>query len=283
MRTIHVCRRVSSSKRACSRDWRREFRDRNLPEVDVALQLFRAEAKRHKDPALFDRLCEKRLTGMPIQYCLGSWDFCSLSDILVRPPVLIPRPETEELVRLVQQHMSPTDCRILDVGTGSGAIAAALLHENKSLHAMCIDVSPAAVQLASDNMELFDLSDRAQVKKCSIEEFGGIYDGFQFDVLVSNPPYIPSSVVDALEDQVLHYEDRGALDGGTDGFSVTRQILRHCSRLVRPGGKVLMELDDGQPTVLCNSETDLFAHMEAVTDMYEKDRFFVGMLPTNSN
>lgn len=207
---------------------------------------------------IFESMCEQRLRRVPVQYILGDWDFHELT-LSVKPPVLIPRPETEQLVELVlAAHRS--DCaansrsvRFLDVGCGTGAIGLALL--NKLHNATCVglDIRLDAANLALFNAKLTGLDDRYRVEHIE----GGVAEYFVkedmlFDVLVSNPPYIPSADMISLEPEVVSYEDERALCGGADGLDVIRTILTRVPSLLRREGPrmVWLEVDPSHPPLI---------------------------------
>ena len=163
----------------------------------------------------FEQMCLRRLARQPVQYILGDWDFHELT-LQLRAPVLIPRPETEQLVEMVlAAHGDQPALRLLDVGCGSGAIGLALL--NKLPRATCvgIDIREEAVDLSAENAALVGVAARYS----ALHVPGGIaaFTAEQpFDVIVSNPPYIPAADMPGLAPEVRRYEDHAALCGGTD-------------------------------------------------------------------
>lgn len=199
--------------------------------------------------------CVQRAQRMPVQYILGNWDFFGLC-FECRAPVLIPRPETEELVERVLATF-PTDApaapRILDVGAGTGAIGISLLHAflhresaastTSTTKASCLglDISPAAVSLSALNAQRLLPPSLPSPYSCLLSSFldysqSGHGDGL-FDLVVSNPPYIPSDEMTALEPEVAVYEDHVALHGGEDGLDMVRELLAGAGRLLRPTGR----------------------------------------------
>lgn len=214
----------------------------------------------------FEAMCAQRLNRVPVQYILGDWDFRELT-LALRAPVLIPRPETEELVGHVIESCAnsgaPADrpLRFLDVGCGSGAIGLALLHELPSTFCIGIDVSQAAANLAAHNAERCGLSRRyeAHLVPGGVANYGrGDAAGAHasaftpFDLIVSNPPYIPRADMATLEPEVACHEDDRALCGGADGLDVVRDLLRAAPRLLRPDGPrtIWLEVDTSHPLLL---------------------------------
>jgi release factor glutamine methyltransferase len=191
---------------------------------------------------ILKRFCLERMKRRPIQYIIGDWDFYGLT-LLCREPILIPRPETEELVEnivLSYSHYYDKPLRVLDIGCGTGAIGIALL--TKFPHAECIgiDINPKAIQLArlnADNM-LNESKNRYTVINQSFMDFlqwytNGVSHGDGFDIIVSNPPYIPLSDMNDLDEEVILYEDHNALCGGDDGLDVISEICQHVTKLLK--------------------------------------------------
>lgn len=185
--------------------------------------------------ALVHRRVAERI---PVAYLTGRREFWSLP-LRVTSDVLVPRPETETLVQAVIE-LAPR--RIAEVGTGSGAIAAALATELPNLEIVATDVSKPALEVARGNLERLGLADRVELR---------LGDGLAplgtdtFDAIVSNPPYIPSGDIEGLAPELAH-EPRGSLDGGSDGMTlITRLVCEGPMRLSRPGHLVL-EIGQGQ-------------------------------------
>ena len=221
-----------------------------------ALSLHAAEPLDAAAAHTFEAMCARRLERVPVQFILGDWDFHDLT-LDVEPPVLIPRPETEELVEHVLQAHSSSSAddglAILDVGCGSGAIGLALLNRMQGAKCIGIDVSPVAVALSTSNAERCGLGQRYE----AVLAEGGIASWSpparsSFDVIVSNPPYIPRSDMATLEPEVAWHEDDGALCGGDDGLDVVRELLLSAPRLLRPAGPraIWIEFDTSHPPLL---------------------------------
>ncbi|KAM9482089.1 MTRF1L release factor glutamine methyltransferase isoform 1-T1 [Clarias gariepinus] len=197
-------------------------------------------------------LCSKRLTRMPVQYVIEEWDFRDLT-LKMRPPVFIPRPETEELVSLVLKHLRSQwrehPLRCLEVGCGSGAISLSLLQSIPQLKAVALDQSQEAVCLTKENAERLGLLDRLEVYHLDIMKDADLTlrSCAPVDVIVSNPPYLFSQDMESLQEEILRFEDHSALDGGFDGMSVIRQILTLAPRLLTDEGHLYLEVDPRHP------------------------------------
>jgi release factor glutamine methyltransferase len=208
-------------------------------------------------------LCEDRCADQdrPLQYVLGNWGFCG-HEFLCRQPILIPRPETEELVELVRANLQSLlvsrgagagPLRVLDIGCGTGAIGVALLAPesdsweeqgcdiSEGLFVTAIDINPQAVELALENADRIlgaDRSCRYRAVHCSVQDFGTaqlLQADAAFDVVVSNPPYIPRAQLASLDRSVRDFEDPRALDGGEDqGLELIKLIIARCPLLMRP-------------------------------------------------
>jgi release factor glutamine methyltransferase len=191
----------------------------------------------------FQGLVVRRLAREPIAYITGRKEFWSL-DFAVGPGVLIPRPDTEtviEAARNLSWDRGAALC-IADLGTGSGAILMALLKEFPNARGTGFEHSPLAFAYAKANLEEHGLEERGEI-------IGGDWNDAPteaFDLVVSNPPYIPSHDIETLEPDVRLHEPRAALDGGPDGLDAYRGLAGLLPRLLRPGGMALLELGQGQ-------------------------------------
>ncbi|XP_017335536.1 MTRF1L release factor glutamine methyltransferase isoform X1 [Ictalurus punctatus] len=197
-------------------------------------------------------LCSKRLTRMPVQYVIEEWDFRDLT-LKMRPPVFIPRPETEELVSLLlkdlRSQLGVRALRCLEVGCGSGAISLSLLHSVPQLKAVALDQSQEAVCLTKENADRLGLLDRLEIYHLDIlkEADLTLRSCGPVDVIVSNPPYLFSQDMESLQAEIHRFEDHSALDGGLDGMSVIRQILTLAPRLLTDEGRMYLEVDPRHP------------------------------------
>jgi release factor glutamine methyltransferase len=189
-----------------------------------------------------ESLVGRRLQREPIQYVVGSVEFYGRS-FKVDQRVLIPRPETELIVDQVlafaAERRSP-NLRILDIGTGSGAIAITLAAELPGVSVTATDISSDALAVARENARAIAVDDRIEFVHCSLaEEVSGL-----FDVVVSNPPYVLAGFLSGQDVQPeLSYEPRTALDGGTDGMSVYRPLIRGLGTILEQRGAAFIEID----------------------------------------
>ena len=227
------------------------FRNEGIPdpENDAALLLshltgrpvleLRLDMDTHPDPAVlsaYQELAEKRLGRIPLQYILGEAPFCGRL-FKVDPRVLIPRPETELLCEwaldVLKDLPSP---RVLDLCCGSGCIGLTVKAERPDARVTLSDISEDALNVTAVNAVRLS-SDVSVCRSDLLEELSGC----AFDLIVSNPPYIPSSVCDHLQPEVMK-EPRLALDGGHDGCSLYRRIIETAPSVLVPGGKLMLEI-----------------------------------------
>lgn len=211
----------------------------------------------------------RRAQRVPVQYILGAAAFREL-ELTVTPDVLIPRPETEVLVD-VALELLPTDGRVLDLCCGSGAIALSLKWELPEISVVATDISQAALAVARANGASCDL----EIEWLSSDLFA-VVDG-DFDLVVSNPPYVKSSDLDHLEPEVRDHEPQLALDGGTDGLDYYRRIAHQASDYIRPGGHLLLEVGEGQSAEVEKllAEVECFAEVQTKLDLNEVPRVVV--------
>lgn len=208
--------------------------------LDIVTEPRRVVTQQQADAV--DALARRREAREPMGYILGSKQFWTL-DLKVGPGVLIPRPETETLVEAALAalpHGAPA--RVLDLGAGSGAILLALLSERPMATGVGIDISAEAIAVAAANAAAFGMKERAQWRQ------GDWLDGVEgrFDLVVSNPPYIPNAEIAALAPEVAQYEPRLALDGGADGLDAYRTIFARLPGALKRGGAFAVEIGAAQ-------------------------------------
>ena len=209
-------------------------------------------------------IAEKMKDGAPLQYALGSTEFFGIR-LGVNPAVLIPRPETEELAeKVIEEVRSRGGGRVLDLCTGSGAIAIAVA-KNSSAEVTATDISEAACTVARANAT----GAGASVKVLAGDMFAPVAEE-KFDVIVSNPPYIPHGDIAGLQDRVKKFEPLSALDGGEDGLDFYRTIAREGAEHLTAGGVIFLEFGEGQ----ADAVKELFAAFdtEVYLDMQGKER-----------
>ena len=198
--------------------------------------------------AAFLRLVERRAAGEPFQYVTGRQEFYGL-DFEVTPDVLIPRPETELLVEAALEVLRGQDAPLVcDVGTGSGCIPVALLHERADARAVALDISPAALNVARRNAERHNVSERFEtlVSDCFDALREGGQQGRTFPLIVSNPPYVAERDLEGLQREVREHEPRVALTPGGDGLSVIRRLVTEAPDFLTPRGHLLFEIGFNQ-------------------------------------
>lgn len=185
-------------------------------------------------------LVQRRTRGEPLQYLVGSVFFYNV-ELKLSPAVLIPRPETEELVdRIVKDHSVPPQS-VLDLGTGSGAIAIALAKAWPQSYIVAVDLSEEALAVAAQNALLNGV--QKQIAFVRSDWYSALTE--TFDLIVSNPPYLRRGELDRLQREVQH-EPRRALDGGPDGLEAITRIIRGSPRFLNPNGRLYLEIDTEQ-------------------------------------
>lgn len=191
----------------------------------------------------YEAAIARRASGEPVQYITGQQEFYGLM-LKVSPAVLIPRPETELLVEAVLARvLKEESVRILDVGTGSGAIAIALAHNLPMAQVTAVDLSDAALAMAKENASAHGVIERVRFLASDLLE---AFTDEVFDVVVSNPPYVPELDRESLERQVREQEPGLALFAGLDGMDVYKRLVPQAWVGLRPGGLLAMEIGYGQ-------------------------------------
>jgi release factor glutamine methyltransferase len=242
--------------------------------------------------AEFKRLLSRRYKHEPIQYILGQWEF--LDHVFkIQSPLLCPRPETEELVmKIVKEQVqggsanNDSPLRILEIGCGTGVIGISLAAQLPNAQVLAIDIEPVAIQISMENaQQILGDEDGSRYKAilCSAAEYflGENNDGpaKKFDMIVSNPPYIPTEDYKSLSPDVKDYESEYALHAGEDGLEVIYDIVQGLSRWCRPGAICWMEVDPTHPKLLkayllsTKRDNKGVAFLSAHEDMFGKQRF----------
>ena len=215
----------------------------------------------------------RRSAGEPLQYILGTCNFMGL-ELTVNPSVLIPRPETEQLVDLALKCFKGGSA--LDLGTGSGNIAIALAKFALQSQIVSIDISAKALETARANARANLVEDRIKFVKANIlneDEILKVTKDDKFDLIISNPPYIPTNQLGSLPQDVQEEPIR-ALDGGEDGLNFYRIIIKYTPHLLRSGACLMMEFGDGQAEAIKKLvETQkVFSSIEIVKDLAGRER-----------
>ena len=227
-----------------------------------------------KDAEKILNLAKKRLTGEPLQYILGSQEFMSLP-FLVTKDTLIPRQDTETLVEFVLDEKEDIPLSVLDIGTGTGCIPISLAHSRQNFTCTGIDVSKNAIEIARKNAENLDLSERVTFEICDILSD---IPRSQFDIVVSNPPYIKSSDIPNLQTEVRDFEPHIALDGGNDGLLFYRRICDISPKILKRGGLLAFEIGYDQRDDVFDIMTKQFKNIKTVKDLCGNNRVIAGCL-----
>lgn len=214
-------------------------------------------------------LIERRAKREPVAYILGNWDFMGLN-FKVNSNVLIPEQDTEVLVEEAMRY-TEDGFKVLDLCTGSGCIALSLLNYTNDTRAVCTDISGEALDVAKENAESLRLSDRVTFVKTDL--FPG-EDMGKFDIIVSNPPYIATKVIETLAPEVKDYEPRLALDGSEDGLLFYRRIVDSVQKYLFSSGYLFLEIgyDQGKALTDMLKENGHFHDIEVIRDYAGNDR-----------
>ena len=255
-----------------------------LSSGDVHVPVYARDWERH-DTCLTELQCVKletlvqcRMSHMPLQYLVGNWDFRDIT-LLCRPPVFIPRPETEKIVDIIKENLPGAGCNLLEIGPGTGAVSLSLLHECHDIASVtCVDRSKAAVELTLANAELLGLSHKIKVESGRVGTDIEINLDERYDMIYSNPPYILRKDLPTLAPHITLYEDLRALDGGAEGLDVILPILELSGLKLESGGLVILEVDPCHPYILPDKLDKLnhrFTVVDVVKDFTDRDRFMV--------
>lgn len=236
-------------------------------------------------------LIAKRAAHVPLQHLTGEQDFMGLS-FLVNKDVLVPRQDTEVLVEEVMKHLHD-GMRILDLCTGSGCILLSLLHYSNDCEGVGTDLSPQALAVARENYERL-LTARPEMRARFLEGdlFTALESGKEsdhaatgerdlsrkrFDIIISNPPYIETGVIDTLMPEVREHEPLTALDGGADGLVFYRRIVKEAGACLNGGGMLFFEIGCGQAEAVCGLMAEAgFCEIQVVRDFAGLDRVVYG-------
>ncbi|NBB52915.1 peptide chain release factor N(5)-glutamine methyltransferase [Rhizobium sp. CRIBSB] len=220
--------------------------------------------------AALDAMIERRMRREPVSRILGRKGFWKIM-LSVTPDVLSPRPDTESLLDVVLPAFAPGQpFEMIDLGTGSGAILLAVLAERPAARGVGTDISFEALAVARENAASLDLDGRATFLRT---EWATGFGDRSFDLVVSNPPYIPSADIDTLDPEVRDHDPRLALDGGPDGLDPYRILAPEIMRILRPGGIFAVEIGwDQGPAVKALFEAAGFADVKVVRDLSDRNR-----------
>jgi release factor glutamine methyltransferase len=221
-------------------------------------------------------LVKRRANREPLQHLLGSTSFCGF-EIAVTPAVLIPRPETELLASRAWEYVSSItreSVAVLDFGTGSGCLAISIAAKCPRARIHAVDISDAALAVARENARTHGTGER--ITFCASDGFAALPGGLRFDLIVSNPPYIPSEEIGTLDREVRDFDPRLALDGGADGLDFYRRLAEQGSGRLREDGRLMAEFGDGQAEAVRAIFEGQGWKVEAVEkDFAGKERFVI--------
>ena len=243
----------------------------DLSREALYIHLHRQLLKEEKEK--LESLMKRRISGEPLQYIIGHQEFWSI-DFKVDPRVLIPRPETELLVEqsllILLKTLSKKRPSVLEIGTGSGAIAIALAKEERDLFLMATDISREALVLAKENAKSAGLSDQIKFINGDLFSPFRLFKGREpFDMILSNPPYIPCPEIPKLAREVRDYEPIIALHGGEDGLEFYRNITSQAPFYLQQGGWLLLEVgqDQGNKVSEMIEKGGCFKGVELIQDL----------------
>ena len=244
-------------------------RDRPLTETENGTNVTEADTDTRKKIDKYWELISKREMRIPLQQLTGVQEFMGL-EFYVNEHVLIPRQDTETLVELILNEHKEKNISLLDVCTGSGCIAVSLAKLGGYADVTALDLSEEALKVAKSNGE--KLLDHP-VKFIKSDMFSALDPENRYDVIVSNPPYIPSQVIEGLEPEVKDHEPRMALDGEPDGLKFYRILAEEGKKYLKNGGEIYMEIGwDQAKDVTKIFETMGFKGLRTVRDMTGNDR-----------
>ena len=241
----------------------------------------------YSSPAVEEAVCKnirRRLDGEPVAYITGTWEFYGLP-MVVTPDVLIPRMDTEVLVDAAKALLTgrKMDARILDLCCGSGCIACALAHEFPAAKLVAVDISASALEVCRRNIALNRLSSHVLTLPGDALNTPPMSIG-KFDMIVSNPPYIASREIMALDPSVRDYEPIWALDGGKDGLKFYKGIIKYWKSLLRPGGYLLFEVGEDQAEAVKDMILSAgFLGADTAKDTLGVERVVIGKMSTQDN
>lgn len=219
---------------------------------------------------------KRRSNREPLQHIVGATSFCGL-DIAVNRNVLVPRPETELLAEHAWKFLGtlssgPERISVLDFGTGSGCLAIALATKCPAAEVHAVDISAEALVVARKNAEIHGVTGRIVFHHG--DGFSGVPLGLKLDLIVTNPPYIPTGEIETLEPEVREFDPRAALDGGLDGLDYYRHLSASASAFLKPNGRIMMELGDEQaPAIKQIFSSQGWRNIEVAQDDTRRDRF----------
>ena len=224
------------------------------------------------DQKNFKDLIIRRSKGKPLAYLTGSKSFWKY-DFKVNEKVLIPRPDTEIIIeQILDIYKNKSNLNFLDVGIGSGCIALSILKEKKSFLGTGVDLSQDCINICRYNANKLGVSNRIKLLKSDVDNL--IFR--KYDLIVSNPPYVKKLDLSKLNKEVKNYEPRLALDGGLEGLSVIRKVIKKATELIKIRGKLILEIgyDQKEPVKKILNENNFYIN-KIIKDLAKNDRCIV--------
>nr|WP_300091420.1 peptide chain release factor N(5)-glutamine methyltransferase [Sedimentibacter sp.] len=247
----------------------------------VYLHLNRKQEVDEEIKSMFYEMANRRNQGYPLQYMTNVQEFMGL-EFYVQEGILVPRPDTEILVEKIIKFVNNSDLKdrtlkILDIGTGSGAIAVSLAYYVKNSLVTAVDVSDTAIKTANINIEKYNLKN---IKTVKADIFEDVFPDEKYDIVVSNPPYIKKEIIKDLPVEVSEYEPRLALDGGEDGLLFYRRIAEVFGRIHGEDAVLCVEIghDQKQDVEMIFKNLNIFKMIETDKDLGGNDRVVTGFL-----
>lgn len=224
---------------------------------------FELNSKQEED---FLKLVTRRVAREPISHIIGKREFFG-ADFLVNSDVLDPRPDSETLIELVLQKLSNNNLnlKILEIGVGSGCLIITLLGFAKAAQGTAVDISKKALEIAAKNAQTHEVASR--LKLINGDLFSALNQGEKFDLIISNPPYIPSHDIEKLEPEVKNHEPLLALDGGVDGLDFYRRIAAEARNFLKENGAIFLEIGYGQKEKI----SEIFAEQNFILEAFKAD------------
>jgi len=227
---------------------------------------------KEKNLDYFRKLVQERATKKPIAYLLNKKFFWN-SEFYVNKNTLIPRPDTEIIIEQILKFTKNKNyLKILDIGVGSGCILLSILKERKNFYGTGIDISRKQLDISKKNAKKLLLEGRVKFFKSDVDKFGN----GKYDLIVSNPPYIKKCDLKYLESDVIKFEPKLALDGGLDGLSVIRKVIKKSSELIKKNGKFILEIGfDQKNRVIKLLNNKGFYINSTIKDLANNDRCII--------
>jgi release factor glutamine methyltransferase len=226
-----------------------------------------------EDMVKLDEFLARRELREPVAHIVGKKGFWNL-ELLSDARALVPRPETEVIVDYILKTAPQSEQKVLDLGTGTGAILLALLAERPHWTGVGVDISPQALELAGENAAMHGLTGRA---KFEIGDWANAVEQ-QFDIVTSNPPYIPTDIIQSLDKDVKDFDPHLALDGGKDGLEPYRILFEQIPKILRSGGLFALEFGIGQAQAVMEiaKSYEGYSDLIIIRDLSDKERVIIG-------